>query len=159
VGKPLWRRAYDTVERPLATRLEAGVQTEQFADVAALLVWSRAEVRRRTERITRHALHRVNLPAASDVALLRQQVSSLERSVRRLEEAVRQEAVRASAPGEQTRGRAVDGADDRSGSRSGGTGATRRRAQPVKGAQRRQVRDRDRPAEGRDDAQVDRVAP
>jgi hypothetical protein len=154
VGKPLWRRAYDTVERPLATRLEAGVQTEQFADVAALLVWSRAEVRRRTERITRHALHRVNLPAASDVALLRQQVSSLERSVRRLEE-----AVRASAPAEQTRGRAVDGADDRSGSRSGGTGATRRRAQPVKGAQRRQVRDRDRPAEGRDDAQVDRVAP
>ena len=88
MGKPLWRRAYDTVERPLATRLEAGVQTEQFADVAALLVWSRAEVRRRTERITRHALHRVNLPAASDVALLRQQVSSLERSVRRLEEAV-----------------------------------------------------------------------
>jgi hypothetical protein len=154
VDKPLWRRAYDTVERPLATRLEAGVQTEQFADVAALLVWSRAELRRRTERITRHALHRVNLPAASDVALLRQQVSSLERSVRRLEEAVRQ-----TVPAEgTTRGRA-DGADDRSGGRPGGTGAPRRRAQPVKGAQRRQVRDRDRPAQGRDDAQVDRVAP
>jgi hypothetical protein len=153
MGKPLWRRAYDTVERPLATQLEAGVQTEQFADVAALLVWSRAEVRRRTERITRHALHRVNLPAASDVALLRQQVSSLERSVRRLEEAVRQTALAEGT----TRGRA-DGADDRAG-RPGGTGAPRRRAQPVKGAQRRQVRDRDRPAEGRDDAQADRVAP
>jgi hypothetical protein len=154
MDKPLWRKAYDTVERPLATRLEAGVQTEQFADVAALLVWSRAEVRRRTERITRHALHRVNLPAASDVALLRQQVSSLERSVRRLEEAVRQ-----TVPVESTtRGRA-DGADDRPGSRSGGTGAPRRRTQPVPGAQRRQVRDRDRPAQGRDDAQADRVAP
>jgi hypothetical protein len=158
VDKPLWRRAYDTVERPLATRLEAGVQTEQFADVAALLVWSRAEVRRRTERITRHALHRVNLPAASDVALLRQQVSSLERSVRRLEEAVREAAERQTATAEGTTRGSADGADDRAG-RPGGTGAPRRRAQPVKGAQRRQVRDRDRPAQGRDDAQVDRVAP
>jgi hypothetical protein len=127
MGKPLWRRAYDAVERPLGSRLEVAVQTEQFADVAALLVRSRAEVGRVVERTTRRALHRVNLPAASDVARLREQVLALDHSVRRLEEAVR----RTSAAPSTTRGRA-DGPDDRPG-RAGGTGAPRRRAQPVCG--------------------------
>ena len=73
-GKPLWRRAYDTVERPVAVRLEDAVQTDLFADVAGLLVRTRADVSRRFERTTRHAWHRINLPAASDVARLRDQV-------------------------------------------------------------------------------------
>jgi hypothetical protein len=156
MGKPLWRRTYDAVERPIAGRLEGAVQTEQFADVAALLVRTRAELGRRVERTTRRALHRVNLPAATDVARLREQVTALERSVRRLEDSVRKAAVVDSTT-RTTRGRA-DGADDRAG-RAGGTGAPRRRAQPAASAQRRQVRDRDRPAEGRDDAEGHRLAP
>ena len=67
VGKPWWRRAYDVVERPIGVRLEAAVQTEMFADAAGLLVRTQAQVGRLVERTTRHALHRVNLPAASDV--------------------------------------------------------------------------------------------
>lgn len=90
-GKPLWRRAYDSVERPVGSRLENAVQTDLFADVAGLVVRGRAGLSRRVERTTRHALHRANLPAASDVARLREQVSSLERSVRRLDDALRRE--------------------------------------------------------------------
>src|SRR5215207_1559833 len=32
MGTPLWRRTYDAVERPIGSRLEVAVQTEQFAD-------------------------------------------------------------------------------------------------------------------------------
>lgn len=91
-GKPLWRRAYDVVERPVGSRLEDAVQTERFAEVAGLLVHLRAGLSRQVERTTRHALHRVNLPAASDVARLREQVTSLERVVRQLDDSVRRAA-------------------------------------------------------------------
>ena len=80
--KPLWRSAFDAVERPVGNRLEQLVQTGTFADVAGLVIRTRAELGRRVERASRHALHRVNLPAASDVAELRRQVASLERSLR-----------------------------------------------------------------------------
>ena len=85
-GKALWRQVYDAVERPVGSRLEDAVQTETFADVAGLLLRARAEVERRVERATRHALHRVNLPAASDVSRLREQVADLHRAVRHLED-------------------------------------------------------------------------
>ena len=66
-GKPLWRRAFDAVERPTAGRLERAVQTEVFADALARFVGLRSAVGRRAERASRRALHRLNLPAASDV--------------------------------------------------------------------------------------------
>jgi len=144
-GKPLWRRAYDAVERPVGSRLEEAVQTDVFADVAGLLMWTRAEAGRRVERTTRSVLHRVNLPTASDVVRLREQVSALDRSVKRLDDSLRRSAAQAAAGGEDR------GTDDRTG-RAAGARAPRRRAQPAAGAQRREVRGRDRPAAGRDDA-------
>jgi hypothetical protein len=141
-GRPLWRRAFDGVERPVAGRLEQAVQTERFADLAGLALRTRAELDRLVERTSRRALHRVNMPAASDVVRLREQVASLERSVRRLDDAVRRPAP--PVPAE----RGTDGTDERAG-RPGGARAPRRRPQPAAGAQRRQVRDRDRPPEGR----------
>ena len=105
MGKPLWRRTYDAVERPVGSRLEVAVQTEQFADVAGLLVRTRAELGRRVERTTRRALHRVNLPAASDVARLREQVTALDRSVRRLEDDALQAARRPTRARQRGRAR------------------------------------------------------
>jgi hypothetical protein len=158
-GKPLWRRAYDTVERPVAVRLEDAVQTDLFADVAGLLVRTRADVSRRFERTTRHAWHRINLPAASDVARLRDQVVALDRSVRRLDDAVRRTALAQAATTAQTNtAGGPDGTVDGPG-RPGGKGAPRRRTQPVQGAKRREVRDRDRPAAGRADTEGRRLAP
>ena len=77
--KALWRRAYDAVERPVGSRLEVAVQTDTFADAAGLMLRARAGIARQVERTTRHALHRVNLPAASDVARLREQIGELNR--------------------------------------------------------------------------------
>lgn len=65
VGRPLRRRAFDAIERPVGHRLEQAVQTDQFADVAVALLRLRAAVERRAEHASRRLLHRVNLPAAS----------------------------------------------------------------------------------------------
>ena len=143
-GKPLWRRAYDAVERPVGSRLEEAVQTDVFADVAGMVMWTQAEVGRRVERTTRRVLHRVNLPTASDVVRLREQVSALDRSVKRLDDSLRRSAALAAGGGDR-------GTDAGSG-RAVGAGAPRRRPQPAASAQRREVRGRDRPAQGRDDA-------
>jgi hypothetical protein len=138
-GKPLWRRVFDGVERPIGTRLEQAVQTERFADVVGLALRARAEAERQVERASRQALHLANLPAASDVVRLREQVVSLDRHIRRLEDTLRrQEAASRESGG-------ADGPDSRSGGH-GGQGASRRRSQPAKGPQRSQVRDGDRSA-------------
>ncbi len=87
-GKPLWRAAFDKVERSVAPHLERGVQTGAFAEALALVAKGRAEVRRLTERRTRQVWHLMNLPAGSDVRRLRQDVLHLERQVSELLDAL-----------------------------------------------------------------------
>jgi hypothetical protein len=81
-GKPMWRQAFDVVERSLAPRLEALVQTSGFADALAVGVQIEATFRRRAERQTRRLWHAANLPAGSDVTRLREQVVGLDRQLR-----------------------------------------------------------------------------
>jgi hypothetical protein len=88
MAAPLWRRAFDAVERPVGARLEQAVQTDRFADAAGLLLKLRLRVERQLEAASRHALHRANLPAASDVAHLREQVAALDRRMRELRDAL-----------------------------------------------------------------------
>jgi polyhydroxyalkanoate synthesis regulator phasin len=85
-GKPLWRQAFDTVDRRIAAPVEAGVRSELFGDVLALGVRVRRRAQREVERRTRHVLHFANLPAATDVRQLSEQVAALRREVRALEE-------------------------------------------------------------------------
>ena len=82
--RPLWRKAFDSVERAIAPGLEAAVRSEGFADVATVAMRVRADMARRAERAMRRALHRWNLPAGSDVKRLSEQIASVERRVRDL---------------------------------------------------------------------------
>ena len=84
VHPPLWRRAFDTAERAVGGPLENVVRTETFADAVALAFALRRRVGREVERQSRRALHRVNLPAASDMRRISQQLAVLERQVRSL---------------------------------------------------------------------------
>ena len=79
---PLWRRAFDTAERAVGGPLESVVRTETFADTVALAFALRRRVGREVERQSRRALHRVNLPAASDLRRISQQLAVLERQMR-----------------------------------------------------------------------------
>lgn len=145
-SRPAWRRVFDAVERPVGARLESAVQTERFADAAGTLVRLRAGVERRLEQVSRRALHRANLPAASDIARVREQLAGLERVVRRLDEQL----------AAKERG-ARDGDDGPS--RSARTGATGRRPQSAAGPQRREVRGGGGSTEGGRDTEGHRLAP
>jgi hypothetical protein len=81
---PLWRLAFDAVERPVGAASEAWVQSDVFMDTLAL-TW---KVQRRFAK----EMHRGlgiwlglwDLPRRSDVTRLVTQVASLERQVRQM---------------------------------------------------------------------------
>ena len=115
-GQPWWRQAYDWAERTIGPPLEAGVQTDTFAEVLAATMKIRAELdRRRLEiagqlsAISARWLHLANLAAADDVTRLRAEILTLDRQLRDLTRQLDQ----ASRKGET---------DGRAGKPSGDTG-------------------------------------
>jgi hypothetical protein len=84
--KPLWRRTFDTVDRHIAGPAEAAARSDAFGDALTLVVRLRRRAQREVEKRTRRALHLVNLPTATDVRRLSEQVAALRREVRELDE-------------------------------------------------------------------------
>jgi polyhydroxyalkanoate synthesis regulator phasin len=84
--RPLWRQAFDAVDRRIAGPVEGAARSDVFGDVLALTVRAERRLRRELERRTRRALHFANLPTASDVRRLSEQVAELRRELRELEE-------------------------------------------------------------------------
>jgi polyhydroxyalkanoate synthesis regulator phasin len=82
--KPLWRQAFDAVDKRVAGPVEASARSDVFLDALALGWRVRGRVQRELERRTSGALHLLNLPAASDVRRLSEQVGALQREVREL---------------------------------------------------------------------------
>ena len=72
------------MERAAAPRVEELVKSDQFSDAMIVITRLRAEVARQSERAMRRALHFWNLPAASDIKRVSEQVASLERRMREL---------------------------------------------------------------------------
>ena len=81
---PLWRLAFDAIERPIAAASESWVQTDVFMDALAL-TW-------KVQRRMASQMHRglglwfglFDMPRRSDVNALVTQVASLERQVRQM---------------------------------------------------------------------------
>jgi polyhydroxyalkanoate synthesis regulator phasin len=84
--KPLWRRTFDTVDRRIAEPVEAAARSDAFGDALTLTLRLQARAQRMVEKRTRRVLHLVNLPTATDVQRLSEQVAALRREVRELEE-------------------------------------------------------------------------
>jgi hypothetical protein len=84
-GKPLWRQGFDAIERRVAGPAETTVRSDLFNDALAVTFRVQRRLRREVERRSRRALHSVNLPAASDVKRVSEQVATLERQVRSLQ--------------------------------------------------------------------------
>ena len=83
--KPLWRKAFDEVEKRAAGPVEAGAHSDVFGDLITLNVRLARRAQQEVERRTRRLLHMVNLPTATDVRRLSEQVAALQRDVRELE--------------------------------------------------------------------------
>jgi hypothetical protein len=95
---PLWRQAYDAVEKAVSPRAEELVRTPGFALGVALARRATTVARSSARDLTARAWHLVNLPAGSDVHRLRTQIGALDREVRRLTVALEAERRRALPP-------------------------------------------------------------
>lgn len=83
---PLWKQAFDAVDRRVGPSLNEAAQSDQMATAAALAVRSRREMQQRVEQVSRRVLHAFNLPAGSDINRLLDHIAQLEREVRDLRE-------------------------------------------------------------------------
>lgn len=81
MSTPLWRQLYNAWEEAVTPGLQEVTASNGFRDVLAAGMKVNADVNRELERMSRQWLHLLNLPAATDVRRLRQQVASLEREV------------------------------------------------------------------------------
>ena len=82
--QPSWRQGFDALEQQLSPRLEALVQSEQFAVAVGLMARVQRAVEGEMSRRTRQLLHRVNLPAGTDVSRILNEIGQLRVQVREL---------------------------------------------------------------------------
>ena len=85
-GKPLWRRTFDAVDRRVSGPVEAGARSDAFTDVLTVGWRISRRMQQEIERRTRRVLHMANLPTATDVRRLSEQVSALQRELRELQD-------------------------------------------------------------------------
>ena len=81
---PLWRLAFDVIERPVAAASETWVQTEVFMDALAASWKLQRRLGRELQRGVGLWLDLWGLPRRSDLTSLVNQVASLERQVRQV---------------------------------------------------------------------------
>ena len=79
-----WRETYNQWEKAIAPGLEQITASDGFRDLMATSAKFTAAVTSEFERASRRWLHFWNLPAATDVRKLRQQVASIDREVKGL---------------------------------------------------------------------------
>lgn len=84
---PLWRKAYDAIERPLAAGSEAWIQSETLMDLATHSIRIQRRMLREIQQNTERWLHLWGFVSRSDVLRLSNQVASLERQLRDLRRA------------------------------------------------------------------------
>lgn len=81
---PLWRKAFDAIEQPLAAGSEAWIQSETFMDLAAHSVRLQRRMLHDVQHATERWLHLFGYVSRGDVVRLSNQVASLERQIRDL---------------------------------------------------------------------------
>lgn len=83
-NKPGWRKSVDAVDGVLTPAAGTVVRHDTFGLTLAVIARTRRGVAGQVERMSRRALHLVNLPAASDINRLLRSIASVEREVREL---------------------------------------------------------------------------
>lgn len=81
---PLWRKAFDAIERPLAAGSEAWIQSDTFMDLVTHSIRLERRMLHEMQHATERWLHLWGWVSRGDVLRLSNQVASLERQVRDL---------------------------------------------------------------------------
>ena len=116
---PLWRIAFDTVERPIGAASEACVQSDVFMDSLALTWKVQKRFAKEVHRGLGIWLGLWDLPRRSDVTSLVTQVANLERQVRQMSRELERRE-RTDPPGPRQRPPSTTKKVTRSGSSNGG---------------------------------------
>jgi hypothetical protein len=87
---PLWRKAFDAIERPVAAGSEAWIQSETFMDLATHSIRIQRRMLKEVQQGTERWLHLWGFVSRADVLRLSNQVASLERQLRDLRRATEQ---------------------------------------------------------------------
>ena len=97
---PSWLEWIQKWERAIGEPVEQFVRSDAYFDAMTQMNRARARVRRKFEDASEEWLHLFNLPAATDVRRLREQLSRLERQVNRIAKdlADREEAAHEQPP-------------------------------------------------------------
>ncbi|MET0992644.1 MAG: hypothetical protein ABWY20_00555, partial [Mycobacterium sp.] len=87
-AQPLWVRLVREFERTIAAPVEAAVRSDEYFDLVTQLNRARAHVTKTVESISEEWLHLFNLPAATDLRKVREQVSRVERQLNKVAKAL-----------------------------------------------------------------------
>lgn len=77
----LWKRLFDVVDERISPAVDELARSDELMTLTAVAGRGRSMVARRLERVSRRALHLLNLPAGSDVNRLLDHIARLEREV------------------------------------------------------------------------------
>jgi Poly(R)-hydroxyalkanoic acid synthase subunit (PHA_synth_III_E) len=98
--RPVWRQFFDAWEQQFGPRLEEYVQTDEFAERMTAFQQMNRRTAEANEEASRQLLRAWNLPTASDLEKLSQQVADIDRRLQALSQRVDQSA---PAPGPRKR--------------------------------------------------------
>lgn len=82
MSTPVWRQAFDHVERAVVPKLDEIVRSDAFAEVAASAFNLARLMSKRAERQSRQVLHFFNLPTATDLHRIGAQLAAVDRRLR-----------------------------------------------------------------------------
>ncbi len=82
--KPVLRELYDRVAEELGPQLSGLTASDGFASAVEIAEAMRVRAGSELQRSSRRFLHGLNLPAGSDITVLREEIGSLDRTVRAL---------------------------------------------------------------------------
>jgi hypothetical protein len=83
-GAPSWLEWIQRWERSIGEPVEQFVRSDTYFDLMTQMKRARAQVTRKAEDAWEEWLHLFNMPAATDIRRLREQLSRLERQVNRI---------------------------------------------------------------------------
>jgi len=95
---PLWRQAFDALERPVAAVSESWVQSDVFMDLAAAMFRAQRRLGGELQRATEQWLHAWGMLSHADLAKLTNQIASVERQLRELRRELEQAPSETQAP-------------------------------------------------------------
>lgn len=108
-GKPVWRALYDRVSADVSPRMSDAMASDGVADAVEVAGAIGSRAAEGLQRTSERLLHTWNLPAGSDITVLRQEVGALTRELRALArqvDALQHELAAAKSDESPERGRA-----------------------------------------------------